>query len=109
MERGKNLWTQWLQEVEGNVLFSERGTGDKPHRHKGMKGKEPNKPTADKPYSNGNPPEARACVYNEVTGRGMVIVETLCLKPERGNLAFRNFREGAGNRIGLIRPDGTSG
>ena len=81
MERGKNLWTQWLQKVEGNVLFSERSTGDKPHRHKGMKGKEPNKPTADKPYSNGNPPEARACKYNEVTGRCMVIVEALCLKP----------------------------
>ena len=75
----------------------------------GDEGKEPNKRTADKPYSNGNPPEARACVYNEVAGRGGAIVEALCLKPERRNLKFRNFRGGAGKRIGLIRPDGTSG
>ena len=75
----------------------------------GDEGKEPNKRTVDKPYSNGNPPEARACVYNEVAGRGGAIVEALCLKPERRNLKFRNFRGGAGKRIGLIRPDGTSG
>ena len=67
----------------------------------GDEGKEPNKPTADKPYSNGNPLEARACVYNEVTGRCMVIVEALCLKPEWGNLAFRNFRGEAGNRTDI--------
>jgi len=69
--------------------------------YSGDERKEPDKQTADKPYSNGNPPEARACVYNEVTGRGMVIVEALCLKPYWGNLAVRNFRGGAGNRIGL--------
>ena len=67
----------------------------------GDEGKEPNKPTADKPYSNGNPPEARACVNNEVTGRGMVIVVALCLKPYWGNLAVRNSRGEAGNRIGI--------
>ena len=67
----------------------------------GSEGKDPNKRTADKPYSNGIPPEARACVYNEVTGRGMVIVEVLCLKPYWGNLVVRNSRGGAGNRIGI--------
>ena len=76
-----------------------RGQPSSPHL--GMKGKEPDKQTADKPYSNGNPPEARACVYNEVTGRCMVIVETLCLKPYWGNLAVRNSRGEAGNRIGI--------
>ena len=60
--------------------------------YSGDEGKEPDKQTADKPHSNGNPPEARACIYNEVTGRGMVIVEALCLKPYWGNLAVRNFK-----------------
>ena len=79
-------------EREGPVDTTTAGSGrERPILRKGYRGqtsflygdegKEPNKRTADKPYSNGNPPEARACVYNEVTGRCMVIVEALCLKP----------------------------
>ena len=96
---------------KGPVDAAAAGSGrERPILRKGYRGqtsppycgderKEPNRWTADKPYSNGDPLEARACVYNEVTGRGIVTVETLCLKPYWGNLAVRNFRGGAGNGI----------